>query len=207
MARAVAVTGTSPASHEVIAMRSRVPSWTRALAPIVGLCVLGCGVLVARAPSSDLRTLAQQRLAQTRGRLRVAGLVDDVTVIRDRWGIPHIFAKNANDLFFAQGFVQAQDRLFQIDLWRRASQGRLAEILGPAYVERDRMNRLLAYRGKAPDWASYHPDGQAIIEQFVKGINAWVAIARENPPIEFKIAGYQPEMWQTSDLLSRGGIL
>ena len=145
-----------------------------------------------------------RRLAQTNGTIKVLGLKDQVRVVRDHAGIPHIYAKNVDDLFFAQGFVQAQDRLFQIDLWRRSAQGRLAEILGPEFVERDRLARLMHYRGDSEaEWTSYAPDAKPIVEQFVKGINAWVTIARKNLPIEFTYAGYAPELWQPEDLLSR----
>jgi penicillin G amidase len=144
------------------------------------------------------------RIAQTSGTLSVTGLTDQVRVVRDRWGIPHIYAKNADDLFFAQGFVQAQDRLFQIDLWRRSTQGRLSEIFGPDYVTRDRMTRLMRYRGDVnADWESYAPDARQIATRFVAGINAWIAIANANLPEEFGVAGYRPEPWQPEDLLSR----
>src|SRR6185503_5028959 len=124
--------------------------------------------------------------------------------VRDRWGIPHIYAKNADDLFFAQGFVQAQDRLFQIDLWRRSTQGRLAEILGADYVDRDRLTRLMRYRGDMnAEWESYAPDTRRIATRFVAGINAQIATMGEHPPEEFAAAGYRPEPWQPEDLLSR----
>ncbi len=154
-------------------------------------------------PGFDAGTLGR-RLAQTDGTLRIPGLKDTVKVVRDRSGIPHIYAKNTGDLFLAQGFVQAQDRLFQIDLWRRSVQGRLAEILGPDFVERDRLARLMHYRGDMnAEWMSYGPDTKQIVEQFVKGINAWVAITRNNLPIEFTYAGYKPELWKPEDVLSR----
>lgn len=143
-----------------------------------------------------------RRLAQTNGTIKIVGLKDQVRVVRDLTGIPHIYAKNVDDLFLAQGFVQAQDRLFQIDLWRRSAQGRLGEILGPEFVERDRLARLMHYRGDIEaEWTSYAPDAKPIVEQFVKGINAWVTIARKNLPIEFTYAGYAPEL--PEDLLSR----
>src|SRR5499427_11024569 len=135
-----------------------------------------------------------KRLSQTSGSLQVPGLIDEVRVVRDRWGIPHIYARNDDDLFFAQGFVQAQDRLFQIDLWRRSTQGRLAETLGPEYVTRDRMTRLMRYRGDAKaEWDSYAPDTRQIATRFVAGINAWIAIAGDKIPEEFEVAGYRPE--------------
>src|SRR5205809_5893529 len=97
-------------------------------------------------------------------RIALPGLHQPVDILRDRWGVPHIYATNADDLFFAQGFVQAQDRLFQIDLWKRGTSGHLAEVLGPDYLESDRMSRLVRYRGDmATEWSSYAPDGQQII--------------------------------------------
>src|SRR6516165_3707644 len=93
---------------------------------------------------------------QTSGTITVTGLSAPVRVVRDRHGVPHIYAQNPSDLFTAQGFVQAQDRLFQMDLWRRASQGRLAEILGANFGDRDTMTRRIQYRGDlAAEWASY----------------------------------------------------
>jgi len=127
-----------------------------------------------------------------------------VRIIRDRWGVPHIVAATRDDLFFAQGFVQAEDRLFQIDLWRRSVQGRLAEVLGANFVGRDAMTRRIQYRGKLDDeWASYGPDTRAIASAFVRGINAWVIIARARPPEEFRLAGWRPELWRPEDLLNR----
>jgi penicillin amidase len=141
---------------------------------------------------------------QLSGDLAVAGLTAPVRVIRDTWGVPHIYARNDGDLFFAQGFVQAQDRLFQMDLWRRSAQGRLSEVLGPNFIERDAMTRRIQYRGDiAEEWDSYGHDAKAIAEAFVRGVNAWVALARERPPEEFVLAGWKPEPWSAADLLNR----
>jgi penicillin G amidase len=136
--------------------------------------------------------------------LTLNGLSQPVRVVRDRWGVPHINARNEDDLFFAQGFVQAQDRLFQMDLWRRSVQGRLSEVLGPNFIERDPMTRRVQYRGDIEaEWTSYGPGTKAIATAFVRGVNAWVAIARERLPAEFALAGWQPEFWQPEDLLNR----
>jgi hypothetical protein len=118
--------------------------------------------------------------------------------------VPHIYAASQDDLFLAQGFVQAQDRLFQMDLWRRSAQGRLSEVMGPNFIERDAMTRRMQYRGD-PDaeWASYGPDAKAIAGAFIRGVNAWVALARERPPEEFVLAGWRPEPWTVDDLLNR----
>jgi acyl-homoserine lactone acylase PvdQ len=142
--------------------------------------------------------------AQVSGSLDVAGLSAPVRVVRDRSGVPHIYAASQDDLFFAQGLVQAQDRLFQMDLWRRSVQGRLSEVLGPNFVERDAMTRRMQYRGDVEsEWASYGGDTKAIASAFVRGINAWVALARERPPEEFVLAGWTPEPWAPEDLLTR----
>jgi len=138
------------------------------------------------------------------GTVQVAGLREPVTVARDRWGIPHITAANLDDLFFAQGFVQAQDRLFQIDLWRRSVQGRLSEVLGANFIERDAMTRRVQFRGDLDrEWASYGPNTRRIAVAFISGINAWVARARSELPEEFVLAGWQPEFWRPEDLLNR----
>jgi penicillin amidase len=142
--------------------------------------------------------------AQGAGTLAVDGLEAPVRVVRDRWGVPHIYATSQNDLFFAQGFVQAQDRLFQMDLWRRAAQGRLSEVLGANFIERDAMTRRIQYAGNVDaDWAHYGPDARSIAGAFVRGVNAWVARAREQPPELFLLAGWRPETWSADDLLNR----
>ena len=88
-------------------------------------------------------TMARESLAKISGELAVAGLTAPVEVIRDTWGVPHIYAQNQDDLFFAQGYVMAQDRLWQMELWRRGVEGRMAEILGPQAVDRDRTAGVL----------------------------------------------------------------
>ncbi|HMB27733.1 MAG TPA: penicillin acylase family protein, partial [Blastocatellia bacterium] len=95
----------------------------------------------------DLKQQALSALAQTDGRIKLRGLQKPVKVLRDEWGIAHIYAETQDDLFFAQGLVAAQDRLWQMDMWRRAGEGKLAEVLGPRAVERDRFARLNRYRG------------------------------------------------------------
>jgi penicillin amidase len=134
----------------------------------------------------------------------IPGLSAPVRVVRDRWGVPHIYAQTTGDLFAAQGFVQAQDRLFQMDLWRRSVQGRLAEVLGPNFVERDAMTRRVQYRGDFDvDCASYGADTKAIAAAFVRGVNAWVVLARDRPPEAFALAGWKPDFWSPVDLLNR----
>lgn len=150
-------------------------------------------------------------LAQIDGSIAVPGLEGRVEVVRDRWGVPHISAANVRDLFMAQGFVMAQDRLWQMDMWRRQKEGRLAEILGPEAVARDRAARLLKYRGPLDDreWKSYHPDARAIFESYARGVNAYIDYLREHPgelPIEFQRTGIRPEPWTAETVILRTAV-
>jgi len=156
----------------------------------------------------DLRERAEKSLSPIDGELKIHGLKQPVRVARDLWGVAHIYAANQHDLFFAQGFVAAQDRLFQMELWKRAGQGRLAEVLGKSAVERDRYARLLRYRGDMnAEYKSYAPDTSAILTAFTDGINAYIrhlsAPGGPGPPIDFQVAGFKPEPWRPEDCLSR----
>ncbi len=142
--------------------------------------------------------------AQTSRELKIKGLRQPVEVARDRWGIAHIYAGNTEDLFFAQGYVTAQDRLWQMEIWRRSAIGELAEILGERALERDRLARLMRYRGSMEaEWKSYAPDAKMIIESFVRGINAYIQSTGDDLPPEFKIAGVKPQMWTPEVCLNR----
>jgi penicillin G amidase len=157
---------------------------------------------------SILAARAHAALSATNGKIRLRGLHRSVTVLRDRWGVPHIYAQDQHDLFFAQGFVASQDRLFQMELWKRLGQGRLAEIFGPAMVARDANARRLRYRGPmAAEYASYSPDTKEILEAFTEGINANIRYltSPDGPglPLEFELAGFSPEPWKPEDCLLR----
>ena len=159
----------------------------------------------AQTSASSFTQLAKASLAQLDGTLRTPGLTADVEVLRDRWGVPHIYAKNMDDLFFAQGYVQAQDRLWQMEMWRRVGDGTLAEVIGPSAVARDRQARLLMYRGPFDDteFTSYHPDGKRIFEAFARGVNAFIAQSANNLPVEFKLTGIKPQPWTARTPLLR----
>ncbi len=154
--------------------------------------------------TSDLAKQARAALAQTSGRIELAGLTKPVEVIRDSWGVAHIYAQTQDDLFFAQGFVAAQDRLWQMEIWRRTGEGKLAEILGPSAIERDKFARLMRYRGDMDaEWKSYAPDAKPIIESFVRGVNAFIDTSRDRLPIEFQLTGIRPEHWAPEVCLAR----
>jgi penicillin G amidase len=157
---------------------------------------------------SNLGARAKAAVAVIRGTLNVHGLQQAVRVQRDRWGVAHIYAQNQHDLFFAQGFVVAQDRLFQMELWKRTGQGRLAEILGPRAVQRDVNARLLRYRGDLDaEYKSYAPDTKEILEAFTSGVNAYIEEIQKpgtaGLPIEFQLAAFKPEPWKPEDCLNR----
>lgn len=139
--------------------------------------------------------------------LRVTGLEDVVEVLRDSSGVNHIYAQNEHDLFFAQGYCAARDRLFQFEVWRRQATGTVAEILGPGEFKRDVGARLFVFRGDLDaEFNHYHPRGKAIITAFTDGVNAYVRKVLQDTsllPLEFKLLGIQPGLWQPRDVISR----
>jgi penicillin amidase len=152
----------------------------------------------------SLRKKAAAVLAQLEGEIKVPGLKEPVEVLRDRWGVPHIYAHSADDLFFAQGFVVAQDRLFQMDLWRRIGLGETSELVGESGLQADRFARLLRYRGDMDaEWASYAPDARRIATAFTRGINAYIDHVGDRLPVEFQILGARPKKWRPEDCLGR----
>ncbi len=161
----------------------------------------------AAAAPTDLKTLARQSLAKLDGEFTVPGVREPVEIVRDTWGVTHIFAKNQDDMFFAQGYVVGQDRLWQLYMWRMTREGRLSEILGPAAFEQDKQTRQIMYRGPFDDkeWTSYHPDGKKILTAWTNGLNAYIAQAANNLPVEFKLTGLRPEPWKPETPLLRVG--
>jgi penicillin amidase len=173
---------------------------------LVVLCALSPSFAAppATAAPPSLAAEVHAALPQISGTLRVRGLARPVTVLRDTWGIPHIYAESQDDLFFAQGFVAAQDRLFQMEVWRRTGEGRLAEIVGKSAVERDLFARLVRYRGDMKaEYESYAPDAKPILEAFVRGVNAYIELSRDHLPVEFRLAGFAPEPWTPEVCLTR----
>ena len=138
---------------------------------------------------------------------QIDGLLDEVEVLIDNYGINHIYANNQKDLFFMQGYLAAKDRLFQFEIWRRQATGTVAEILGDNELERDIGTRLFKFRGNMVDELNhYHEDGFEIVSSFVSGINKYIEEVNKEPnqlPIEFEILGIKPEKWTNEDVISR----
>ncbi|HEV8160217.1 MAG TPA: penicillin acylase family protein, partial [Pyrinomonadaceae bacterium] len=141
--------------------------------------------------------------------LAVSGLKDKVTVRRDERGIPYIEAKNDADLFFAQGFVTAQDRLWQMDLYRRVARGETAELFGKSVLEEDKRWRKFGFAKIAEDSLQYlSPELKAALENYARGVNAYITILNKDTlPIEFKILQYSPREWRPTDTIVIGKIL
>lgn len=137
----------------------------------------------------------------------VHGLTKPVQIIKDKWGISHIYANDEKDLFFAQGFNAARDRLFQLEIWRRQVTGSVAEILGPRELKRDIGARLFMFRGNMDqEMNHYHPRGSDIITSFVKGVNAYIEKTERAPdllPLEFELLGIKPGKWTPEVVISR----
>ena len=145
--------------------------------------------------------------APTQETLTAPGLSQPVEIIKDHWGISHIYAKNENDLFFAQGYNAARDRLFQLEMWRRQATGTVAEILGKSALKRDIGNRLFKFRGNMTEELNwYHPHGAAIINAFAAGVNAYIDQTARDPALlspEFKMLGIRPGKWTPDVVISR----
>ena len=138
---------------------------------------------------------------------QIQGITDEVEVLRDNYGINHIYANNQDDLFFMQGYLAAKDRLFQFEIWRRQATGTVSEILGEDELDRDIGTRLFKFRGDIEDELNhYHEDGFEIVSSFVSGVNKYIEEVNSNPellPIEFEVLGIQPEKWTNEVVISR----
>jgi penicillin amidase len=145
---------------------------------------------------------------QTEGELSITGLHAPVTIHRDSSGIPHILAEDAHDLFFAQGFVHAQDRLWAMESARRAAHGTLSEVIGKRGLDNDRFMRILGMTESAQaDWESLDEDSQAMLQAYAAGVNAFLDRAGGKLPLEFKILGIVPEPWTPVDSLVFGKLV
>ncbi len=138
---------------------------------------------------------------------KINGLQEEVEVLRDKYGINHIYANNEKDLFFMQGYLAAKDRLFQFEIWRRQATGTVAEIFGEEEFERDLGTRLFKFRGDLKEELNhYHDNGYEIITSYTDGVNAYIREIKENNlelPLEFKILGIEPMEWTPDVVISR----
>jgi penicillin amidase len=147
-----------------------------------------------------IRNAMRENLPQLDGSQPVDGLAAPVTVARDARGVPHIHASSMDDLVFAQGYVTAQDRLWQMDLLRRHASGQLAAILGRPMLQHDRLQRTLQLRASADRAIAVLPADQLHwLDLYARGVNASIAAQRDHLPVEFRLLAYQPAPWTPRD--------
>jgi len=149
----------------------------------------------------------QKGLPTISGTVKFAGLSAPATITRDTYGVPHIVAANVEDLYAAQGYVHAQDRLFQMLQLRTAGQGRLAEVLSPAFVDTDRFLRTVGFhRAARAEWEQTTPEVRKALEAYARGINEFLRTHGDALPLEFNILGIGMEEWQPIDSLVFGKL-
>ena len=171
----------------------RIVGWIVSL----GLVLVVVGFFVAR---HSVHKALVDSLPQIEGSLAVPGLGASVTVMRDAQGVPHIRAGSVEDLVFAQGYVTAQDRLWQMDALRRHSAGELAQVLGAGMVDHDRAQRTLQVGAAAERAMAVLPaDQRHWLDVYARGVNASMEAQRGHLPLEFRLLRYQPAPWTAKD--------
>jgi penicillin amidase len=150
-----------------------------------------------------LTFMSKRRLPQIAGELKLPGLTAPVEVIRDRWGIPHLYAASTHDLFFAQGFVHAQDRLWQMELNRRTATGKLSELFGEVALDTDRAVRTFGFARTAQiDLDNAADDILDTIQAYSHGVNAFLQQPAVKLPVEFTLLRHTPEPWTPLDTMA-----
>ncbi len=173
----------------------RVAAGLLVLALIVVLAAFGCGWWLMHAMRASL--------PQLDGTVYLSGLKAAVTVRRDQHGVPHIQAANLDDLLFAQGYVTAQDRLWELDMARRMTAGDAAEILGPKLLEHDRIQRMLALRATAERMTAQLDDqDRQHMEDYARGVNAYIQSHQDRLPAEIRLLMYRPRAWTPADSIT-----
>jgi penicillin amidase len=150
-----------------------------------------------------LHAMGRRRIRPDSGDFQVPGLQHPVEIRRDAQGVPYIYAQNQADLYYAQGSVHAQDRLWQMELNRRIAKGTLSEVFGKAALDTDRMARTFGFaRSARADEALLSPDLRAYLLAYCAGVNAALAQMGKRLPIEFLLTGHQPSPWELQDVLA-----
>ncbi len=181
--------------------------WARVLLSSLAGLVLA-GVLVIGLALLWLRSAAHSALPVVDGDVHISGLSAPVTVRRDAHGVPHIEAATQEDLFVAQGYVTAQDRLWQMDMFRRNAEGELAEVLGPSLVKHDTAQRVLEFGAIARRiYANLPRDERARYDAYARGVNLYIQQHGDSLPPEFKLLFYRPQPWSGADSISIGTMM
>ncbi|HEX5718378.1 MAG TPA: penicillin acylase family protein, partial [Thermoanaerobaculia bacterium] len=152
--------------------------------------------------------LVRRAYPEVEGRLTVPGLEAPVEIVRVEPGIPHIYAQSAHDLFFAQGYVHAQDRLWQMQLNAYAGRGELSAVFGAGALEIDKIMRTFGVVQAAErDWQALSPATRALLTAYADGVNAYISAHRGRLPVELTILGIEPRPWTPVDSLAWGKLM
>jgi penicillin G amidase len=197
----------SPTYNRILLMSSNIP--LRVAAPrrrfrpwrFLGWLVLAL-LLVVAAGIVWLYSIARSALPDLDGAIPVPGISGPVSVSRDSHGVPTIEAATLDDLFFAQGYITSQDRLFQMDLLRRAASGELSEIVGDVALQHDRQQRILGIRATAEKGLlAATPEDREQFAAYAHGVNTYIRGHRDRLPLEFRVLHYSPRPWTETDSL------
>lgn len=184
-------------TRAVVTAKPKKRRWLR----IVGYSLLAL-VAVLALVLMGANMYAKRSLPQISGEIKLDGLIDTVTVSRDKQGVPHITAKNDHDLYMAQGYVTAQDRLFQMDLSRRQASGQLSEVIGEDLVDQDKFFRTFGLRRAAEiSYPGYSKEMKDVLQWYADGVNSFMkeSIDSSKLPVEFTMLGYEPTEWTPLD--------
>lgn len=147
-------------------------------------------------------------LPVTSGEIKLQDLQAPVEVLRDPWGVPHIYAKSNHDLLFTQGFVHAQDRLWQMEINRRLAAGRLSEVVGPEAIHVDRLLRTFGImRAAHKEMATLNEDEKRLLQAYTNGVNAYIESQKNRLPLEFRVLGVHPESWRPEDTIGWAKVM
>ncbi len=187
-----------PTPHRSRSRWLRVVLWSGCVLLILVVLTAAAGVLWLRgAEKAALPVLDADQ--------HIEGISAPVVIRRDGHGVPHIEASSQDDLFMAQGYVTAQDRLWQMDTFRRNAYGELAELIGPALVPHDRMQRVLQFRKIAARiYANLDPADKARLDDYARGVNSFIAQHQDSMPAEFRLLAYRPQPWTGEDSIVVG---
>jgi penicillin amidase len=152
--------------------------------------------------------LVQRSYSAVDGAVHLKGLKAEVEIYRDGWGVPHIYAQNEEDLIFAQGYVQAQDRLWQMELHRRMGSGTLSEVFGESTLDMDKFARALGLRKCAGESCPLmDADMQKVLSSYCSGVNEFIRMNNDNLPVEFTILGFKPAEWLPMDTITVANLV
>jgi len=146
--------------------------------------------------------LSKQSFYPTSGEIAVSGLKSQVKIYFDDFGVPHIISQNQDDAYFTQGYLHAQDRLWQMDLTRRVAEGRLSEVFGAQVIEFDKLFRTIGIHRFSYNWYnSISPESKQILTSYTQGVNKFIETHYDNLPVEFDALNYRPEPWKPEQSL------